>query len=105
MPGFKNSISKIKQENYYANGIVNEQGLLMNTVTLKDWKKKREDKKMELFWNNIADRRKLSAYEEYQRRWNFKETDYNFEPSNNGLDIANPGFAYDKKLVKHIEIK
>lgn len=65
----------------------------------KDWKKKRIDKKTENYWNN---RESLNLWEEYQKEWNFIETDYDYQPSNNGLALGNPAFAFDKKLAKFV---
>lgn len=70
---------------------------------LVDWKRRRTDLKTEVYWNKRIDT--LSTYEEYQKKWNFVEKDYSYEPSNNGLDLANPAFAFDKKLVKFIEVR
>lgn len=68
----------------------------------EDWKKKRIDKKTENYWRTIESKRNLNSWEEYQKKWNFKETDYDYQPSNNGLDMANPAFAFDKKLAKFV---
>lgn len=68
-------------------------------MKLRGWKQRRQDRKTELFWKNNPPK---NSWEEYQREWNFREIDYNHEPSNNGLDLANPAFAFDKKLTKYI---
>lgn len=75
-------------------------------TNLENWKTRRKDKKTELYWINYEKKHgKLNNYEEYQKEWNFRETDYDHQPSNNGLDLMNPGFAYDKKLLKYMRIK
>lgn len=72
-------------------------------VNLENWKQRRQDKKMELYWERVEkEQGYLTPYQEYQKEWNFRESDYNHEPSNNGLDPANPAFAFDKKLTKFL---
>lgn len=68
---------------------------------LRNWKTKRQDKKTELHWKLLEQTRPLDSFEKYQKEWNFIEADYNFKPSNNGLDYANPGFAFETKLMKY----
>ena len=68
--------------------------------TLKDgWKHRRQDKKTEIYWKLNPPK---NGWEEYQKRWNFREIDYDYQPSNNGLDLGNPAFAFDKKLTRYI---
>lgn len=71
-------------------------------TNLEKWKQRRKDRKTELYWERNPPR---NGWEEYQKEWNFKEIDYNHEPSNNGLDIINPAFAFDKKLAKFLRRK
>lgn len=71
-------------------------------VVLEDWKHRRQDKKTEIYWERNPP---TNSWEEYQKEWNFREIDYNHEPSNNGLDVGNTAFAFDKKLVKFIRRK
>src|SRR6266576_5468153 len=71
-------------------------------ASLENWKRRRQDKKTELYWEHNPP---TNSWQEYQKEWNFKETDYNSEPSNNGLDLSNPAFAFDKKLIKFIKHK
>ena len=66
------------------------------------WKHRRQDRKTELFWKNNPPR---NGQEEYQKKWNFIETDYDHEPSNNGFDLSSPAFAFDKKLVRYIKVE
>lgn len=71
-------------------------------LNLENWKQVRKDKNTEQYWiNNPTE----NSFEEYQKKWNFREVDYNHEPSNNGLDVGNPAFAFDKKLVKYTRLK
>lgn len=74
-------------------------------ASLENWKTRRKDKKMEAYWISREKLGKLNPYEEYQKKWNFRETDYSEKPSNNGLDMANPGFAFTTNLAKYIKIK
>jgi len=75
--------------------------LRINMPTLIDgWKRRRQDKKTEVYWKRNPPQ---NEWEEYQKKWNFKETDYDYQPSNNGLDLGNPAFAFDKKLVRYIK--
>ncbi len=73
--------------------------------TLVGWKERRSDARAQQHWDRIASERPLRPWERFQRRWNFIETDYSYRPSNNGLDPANPAFAFATKLAKHIKIK
>lgn len=72
---------------------------------LENWEHRRQDKKTELYWINKSKEHPLSSHELHQQKWNFREIDYNSEPSNNGLDLGNPGFAFDKKLIKFLRHK
>lgn len=72
---------------------------------LENWKTRRTDKKTEAHWDRIAAERKLNSYEEYQRKWNFIETDYNDTPSNNGFPLGSPAFAFHTSLVKYLKQK
>lgn len=74
----------------------------MQYAHLENWKQRRNDRKTEQYWKNNPPK---NSWQEYQKDWNFRETDYNDAPSNNELDPANPAFAFDKKLVKYITIK
>lgn len=69
---------------------------------LVNWKQKRNDKKTEQFWERNPP---VNNWEEYQKKWNFIESDYNDRPSNNGYDLAHPAFAFETKLQKYIVIK
>lgn len=72
-------------------------------VYLRNWKTRRSDKRVENYWKDYeAKWGKLNSYRQYQREWNFIETDYSDAPSNNELDICNPGFAFDKKLTRYL---
>jgi len=71
--------------------------------TLVDWKERRKDKRTENHWKKIEEQRKLNSFEEYQKEWNFIETEYSERPSNNGLDRGNPGFAFHTKLAKYLD--
>lgn len=77
----------------------------VNYSNLEGWRHRRIDKRTENYWNRIAEERPLNSFEEHQREWNFREIEYNHEPSNNGLDMYNPAFAFDKKLVKFLRCK
>lgn len=74
----------------------------MKGMTLVDWRKRRNDRRTEAYWRRISEQRELNSFERYQIKWNFTETDYGHTLSNNGLDMANPGFAYDTKLAKYL---
>lgn len=71
-------------------------------VALVGWKKRRIDKKTEIFWVERSKKWDLNPFEMYQQEWNFREVEYNGTPSNNGLCLANPGFAYTSDLAKYI---
>lgn len=73
--------------------------------SLEDWKQRREDKKTEKYWELQEADHVLSPYEEYQKKWNFRESEYGERPSNNGLGLGNPAFAFDTKLAKYIRLK
>ena len=80
----------------------------MTTVAhacLVGWKERRQDRSAENHWKAIETRRSLNRWQQYQKDWNFIEDRYGPEPSNNGLDPANPAFAYDTKLAKFIVVK
>lgn len=66
---------------------------------IEGWKRKRDDKRAKLHWERKPPR---NGWEEYQKEWNFIETDYGERPSSNGLDLMNPGFAFHTSLVKYI---
>ena len=74
-------------------------------MVLEGWKVRRHDRKTEGHWATIAQQRTLNSWEQYQQEWNFIETDYGYEPSNNGLDLGNPSFAFDTKLAKFLVLK
>jgi len=76
--------------------------MLIHFATLENWKTRRQDKKTEGYWDRKAAEGPLSCNQEYQREWNFIEKDYGEAPSNNGLDLGNPGFAFDTKLAKYL---
>jgi hypothetical protein len=44
----------------------------------------------------------LLPHEAYQQEFNFIEADYGWRPSNNGLDMGNPAFAFTTNLAKWI---
>lgn len=69
-------------------------------MRLRNWKTRREDKRTEEFWRR---REPLNNYQQYQQKWNFIETEYSERPSNNGLDLANPAFAFTTNLVKYLQ--
>ncbi len=69
------------------------------SIELVGWKTKRADKRAENHW---ATRPITNGWQEYQREWNFIETDYSDRPSNNGLDLMNPGFAFTTNLAKYL---
>ena len=73
-------------------------------LTLRNWKQRRNDSRVKRHWDRIAENRELNGFEQYQREWNFIETDYSDRPSNNGLDPANPSFAFSTKLAKYIVV-
>lgn len=66
------------------------------------WKQKRKDKRTEQYWKRQMTERLLSDYEQYQCDCNFIEIDYGERPSNNGLDLCNPAFAFHTSLAKWI---
>lgn len=73
--------------------------------TLRDeWRRPRSDKRVQNHWALVASKRKLNSWELYQREYNFIETEYSDRPSNNGLDLGNPGFAFTTNLAKHIKV-
>lgn len=71
-------------------------------MRLENWKTRRNDRRAENHWKNIEAKRPLNSFEQYQKDWNFIETDYSERPSNNGLDLGNPGFAFTTNLAKFI---
>lgn len=73
--------------------------------SLENWKTRRQDKKTELYWDNIAAERPLNSWEEYQRKWNFRETDYEATPGKIGYNYGDPAFVYETKLVKYLRHK
>jgi hypothetical protein len=77
--------------------------MLIRTMSLRNWKHRRIDKKTEEYWKKREEKHgELNPYEQYQKEWNFIETDYNDRPSNNGLDLAHPKFAFETKLAKYL---
>jgi hypothetical protein len=70
---------------------------------IESWKERRKDKKTEAHWKFKEAKCPLNSFEEYQKRWNFIEVNYSERPSNNGLDLANPAFAFSTKLAKWIK--
>lgn len=76
----------------------------MKFATLVDWKTRRQDKKTEAYWRRQEEDHTLTVNEEYQKEWNFIEKDYPETPSNNGLGLGNPGFAFHTSLAKYIKI-
>lgn len=68
---------------------------------LVNWKTRRKDPKTELYWLNMEKKTPLNGWQKYQKAWNFIEIHYGERPSNNGLDLCNPGFAFDTKLMKY----
>lgn len=77
----------------------------INYATLENWKERRNDKRVENHWKDIQSKRKLNSWEKYQQEWNFIETEYSERPSNNGLDLANPNFAFTTNLAKYLVFK
>lgn len=75
--------------------------MIIRHAALRNWKQRRNDKKTEVYWERNSP---TSTWEEYQKEWNFIETDYSSTPSNNGYDTAHPAFAFETKLQKHIQI-
>lgn len=71
-------------------------------MKLVDWKQRRTNKRVENYWKNIKQRRSLNNFEQYQKEWNFIEIEYGIRPSNNGLDFANPAFAFTTNLAKYL---
>lgn len=47
----------------------------------------------------------MNDYELFQQKWNFRESDYNDTPSNNGYVYGSPAFAFTTNLAKYIVIK
>lgn len=74
-------------------------------TTLDGWKTRRKDKKTEKYWELKELKGPLNGFEKYQKHWNFIEAEYNYRPSNNGLDLGNPSFAFETKLAKYLKIK
>lgn len=75
-------------------------------TNLENWQTRRQDKKMELYWERVEKKQGfLNSYQEYRKKYNFREKDYNTTPSNNGLDLGNPGFAFTTNLVKYLRHK
>lgn len=72
--------------------------------TLVNWKTRRNDKRVENYWKGYEDKWSLNSWQKYQKEWNFIETEYSDRPSNNGLDLCNPGFAYTTNLAKYISL-
>ncbi len=71
--------------------------------TLRKWKSPRKDTRVENIWKaRRAANSGLTSWEEYQAEWNFIETEYGERPSNNGLDMANPAFAFTTNLARYI---
>lgn len=68
-------------------------------IYLRNWKQRRQDKKTEEHWVRNPP---TNGWQEYQKEWNFIETEYNDRPSSNGLDLGNPGFAFETKFVKYL---
>lgn len=71
-------------------------------MELSEWRQRRKDPKTEKYWNKLESEKELNSFEKYQKEWNFIETEYSERPSNNGLDIANTGFAFTTNLAKYI---
>ena len=71
-------------------------------LALRDWKKRRSDKRTENYWKTEELQGKLNSWQEYQKEWNFIEVEYNDTSSNNRLDLMNPGFAFTTNLVKYL---
>jgi hypothetical protein len=76
----------------------------MQIAALRDWKNKRIDGRVENHWKKIASECTLKFGELYQQKWNFIESEYSERPSNNGLDLGNPSFAFTTNLAKYIEV-
>lgn len=71
---------------------------------LTDWKTKRNDKRVQNYWKAYLEKHgEINNYQKYQMEWNFIETEYSERPSNNGLDLGNPSFAYTTNLAKFIK--
>lgn len=100
-------VSELERENMLLAAVLSEDesGTMKASITyttLVGWKMRRKDKRVEQHWAKIKSQRPLSSYEEYQRDWNFIESEYGDRPSNNGLDTANPSFAYMSHLAKDL---
>lgn len=68
--------------------------------------KRRQDKRVENYWIEREKKWPLNSYEQHQKEWNFIESEYSpWTLMHNGLDQANPGFAYKTKYVKYIKYK
>lgn len=75
-------------------------------MNLEGFQHRRQDKKMETYWKKIEeDQGYLTSFQKFQQEWNFCETDYNNTPSNNGLDFANPAFAFTTDVAKFLKAK
>lgn len=74
-------------------------------AVLENWKQRRSDARVANHWATVAAKRQLTPFEKYQREWNFIETEYSDRPSNNGLDMTNPAFAFTTNLAKFIVFK
>lgn len=72
---------------------------------LPGWKKRRQDTRTEEHWRKKEAKGPLNVWELYQKEWNFIEVEYDHQPSNNGLDLGNPAFAFDKKLAKYVKTR
>ncbi len=71
-------------------------------IALREWQQRRQDRKTEVYWASRAAAHALNGWERFQQERNFIESDYGSVPSNNGLDLANPAFAFDTKLAKFL---
>lgn len=75
-------------------------------VSLYNWKKRRNDKRTEKYWENLETKQgSLNDWQKYQKRWNFIETDYDTAPYNNGLSIGNPAFAFKTHSTHGVALK
>ncbi len=68
-------------------------------------RKRRQDKRTENIWKEQEKKHTLNSWEDWQSTWNFIESEYNDTPSNNGLDMANPAFAFTTDVAKYIIIR
>lgn len=74
--------------------------------TLENWKTRRQDPKMELHWKKVEeDQGGLNGWQEYQKEWNFRETDYEATPGKIGYNYGDPAFVFETKLVKYLRHK